>query len=114
MRSIPRGKFRSLITIQEPVAERDGYNDRDPSWVDVAQAWAWVRQLRGGQLLEAGQIEARYTHRVVLLWTRSCELTSRHRLILQGRILEISSVTNVEERNRYWDVMAIEVEGATV
>lgn len=76
------------------------------TWVDYATAWAKVKPLSGIELWKAQQINALVTHNVNIRF-RSGVLPDM-RVTFKGRVLNIVSVVNDEERNREMDLVCME------
>ena len=72
----------------------------------VARAWASIEPLRGRERLQAQQLEASVTHKIVLRYR--ADLRASHRVAFQGRVFNIRSVINVGERSRWLELLCEE------
>lgn len=89
------GKLRHRIQIQERTLSQDGYGDALPTWTTVARRWAEVLPEAGGETWQAEQQRPYVSGQIrIRAWPG---LTTKHRIILYGRTLNVESVTDVEE-----------------
>lgn len=100
MRPIRAGRLRKRITVE--VSNETIAADGQPliEWTTFAERWASVEPIEtsGREYLQGAAIESDLTHTVAFRYFVG--LTSKHRLNYGGRILDISSVSNIEERGR--------------
>lgn len=109
--------MRNLVTIQvqldpEDAANQDTTGDPDATWTDELEdvPCAVVSQT-GRAFLAAQQINNEVTHILSMRYLAGFTPV-RHRLTLDGRVLEILSVIDVEERHREMQVHCKELAGA--
>lgn len=102
------GKLRHQVDIQEGTEARDALGGVARTWSTVAIVWAAVEPLRGRELYEAQQVNAQLSHRVTLRYLGT--LTTHHRLVHDGRVLNIAAVLDRDERHRTVELMATEVQ----
>ena len=103
MRAQQVGTYRQRLTLQSLVETIDSYGQPVHSWVDMATFWAEVRFLRGQELLNIRQGWATATHLISCRWQGASfapSPTMRFTLGKDGRIFNVLSFQNVEERNR--------------
>ena len=67
---------------------------------------ASLEPLRGGEALRALQLEDRVTHRITTRYRAG--ITAKMRIRFKSRLFNIRSVINVEEANRFLEIMAEE------
>jgi SPP1 family predicted phage head-tail adaptor len=79
--------------------------------VVVFRGPAELRPLSMRELLAGGGITAEITHRLSLRYRPEVKPTGRFKLVGTDRLFEISSVINVEERNRELVCLVIEKGG---
>lgn len=100
MRPIRAGRLRKRVVVE--VATDGIGDDGSPTvtWKTFKERSASVEPVEtsGREYLQGASIEADITHTVGMRWFSG--LTPKHRINYGGRILEIQSVTNVEERGR--------------
>jgi SPP1 family predicted phage head-tail adaptor len=93
------GPLRHRVAIQARTVTQDGYGATVATWATAATVWASVEPLSGREAWQAQSVRPDVTHTVTI---RAYDgLTPKHRLLFDGRTLEIESVVNLEERNRY-------------
>ncbi len=96
------GKLRDRVRIQANVAtagnDRDGYGDVPPRWADVATVYADVSETGGSEGWQADQTRPARTLTVSIRYFPG--LTSRHRVVLGSRVLNVESVTNPDGMGR--------------
>ncbi len=96
------GKLRHRITLQARSGAVDDLGQPLDDWADVLTTWATVQPVSGREFQEGAQVEAEVTHKVWLRWRAGVALTPEMRVVYDGRVLDILSAVNVEERNRMW------------
>lgn len=107
------GKLRHRVQIQALSQVQDlATGEMLDTWTELATVWANVVPLRGQERFEAQQVQAELSHRVEMRYRP--DVTSKNRLLYDGRILEIASVADFEERHRELNLMCVErPDGAT-
>lgn len=103
------GHFRHRITFQEQVETPDGGGGYDLSWQNIAEmptVWARIIPLSGSERLAAQRLESRITHRIRIRYRAG--ITPDLRAAFKGRTFNIRAVINVEEKNRFLDLLAEE------
>lgn len=102
---IDAGKMRHLVTVQEPVEERDSFGSVIRKWVTLTRRWA---ELIPGDLVanpeESEAVTISYTVRMRYMKV----LGTQHRLIHKGRLLTINAVVNPDQRGEETVVSAEE------
>lgn len=58
------GKFRNLITIQQPTSAQQTDGSYGVTWSTFATVYAAIEPLTGKELVMAGGVETMYTHRI--------------------------------------------------
>jgi SPP1 family predicted phage head-tail adaptor len=104
---IEAGQLRHRVTIERPTrTEHPATGERLLAWQDVATVWAGVRPLTAREAAANAQTQANVTHEVTMRYTSA--LTADCRLRFGGRVLDITGIRNVDERNRELRVSAVE------
>jgi len=101
------GRLRRRVTIQRSVRVDDGYGGSQVVWEDVGKVWAAVEPLRGSERYAAQQVKNDLSHRVLMRYRPG--ITPQMRLVLNDRVLNIEAAINVEERNRWLELLCREV-----
>ena len=105
---MPAGPLRHRIQIQSLVEELDTYGEapEQGQWTTDATVWGSVTPLRGREAFEAKQVSPEVSHRVRLRFREG--VTSKNRLVHRSRVFGIEDVLNVDERNEFLEILAIE------
>jgi SPP1 family predicted phage head-tail adaptor len=94
---INSGKYRVPVTIQQRQSTRDSYGSTTDEWVDVIKTRAGIFPLGGSEFFKANEINSQITHRVHIRYVPG--ITPDMRIVLNGRNLMITSISNYQERN---------------
>lgn len=92
------GKLRHRVTIQRKEQTRDSGGGYIEEWVDQETVWAEVKPLQGRRLIEAQAVNAELSHEVTMRYRLGMLQVAKNRLLYHGRIFEIDSVINIDER----------------
>lgn len=106
MKPTRAGLLRHQITIESPTRTQDSLGEPLLTWSTFATTRASVEPLRGMELIQAAGVEANITHRVTIRFRDGLrpDMRIRHR----GRVLNIVSVSDIEERERRIEIMCKE------
>jgi SPP1 family predicted phage head-tail adaptor len=102
------GELRHRITLQRKNAVRDSYGESVPTWITVATVWAQVETTGGSESVDAAQVAlASLSYMVTIRYRRDVVPTMR---VLWGdRVLEISAVTEPDNRRRLLALLCAEI-----
>lgn len=100
------GNLRSRVTIQSRSSTPDSFGEQGSAWQDVATVWASVEPLSGRELLSAQQVQGEISHRVRCRFRSG--VTTAHRLLFAGRVLDIQAVINPQERGVMLEILCRE------
>lgn len=103
------GAKRFRFDIQAKTTAQDAYGQDVESWPVVGNQQGSIKQLSGRMAVVAEQMKVTATHLIELRYVIPLAANT-HRLALGSRIFNISSANNVEERNRNWELMVVEVK----
>lgn len=103
------GKLRHRITIQEHVTGQDEFGQPRDDWRDVTTVWAAVEPLRGREYFAAQQVQADVTARIRIRYRKG--IRPEMRSLYDGRLYDILSVIDPEERHQELQLMCREVIG---
>lgn len=106
MEATPLSKMRRRVQVQSRTVTQDTYGAASQTWATVAVRWASVEPLSGREQWQAQQARPDVTHRVRL--RRLAGLTARHRFLIDGRVLNITSVLDIEDRHRLHECLCVE------
>lgn len=109
-------KYRHRITIQEESRVADGQGGYTTGWTDILTTWGKVEPIKGQQTLEAGQIvggkpykvRMRYRNDLVSQGGSHAEIVNTNRLKYDNRILDIHWVGITDERDREYQITAVQ------
>ena len=100
--------MRHLVTIECKDREAGDFDNVPEKWVEFAKDWFLVTPMNGEEILQAQQVHGKVTHKLTCRpWIDG--ITNKMRVNLNGRILNIVSAINVDERNRTLELMCLEV-----
>ena len=109
MVKVCHGALRHRIAIEADSVTSDGGGGLDKPWATpttVAKVWAAIQPLRGAERLKAQQLEESITHKITIRYRTG--ISPSQRVNFKGRIFNIRSVINVEERNRWLELLCEE------
>lgn len=78
-------------------------------WEDYATVLAFVQPLNGREYFADKQVQAETSHKVTMWYQPG--ITSEMRVIFGGKVLEIESVINIDERNIELQLMCVDKGG---
>lgn len=102
------GEMRTLIAYEEYVETRDKARAPIKSWVALWTGRAAVRPLSAKEQFFAGGQQSQVTHRVAIRYRPGVKQKARFRVVGTGRVLNITGVLNVEDRNAWLVCQAVE------
>ncbi|HHA2913483.1 TPA: phage head closure protein [Stenotrophomonas maltophilia] len=88
--SLPAGKLRHRVLIQQQVTTRDGDGVEQTAWVDVATVWASVEPLSAREFIQSGQTQSAVTARITMRYRDG--LSPSMRLAHRGEIFNIAGL----------------------
>jgi SPP1 family predicted phage head-tail adaptor len=94
---INAGKYRVPVTIQQRQTARDSYGSTTDEWVDFIKTRAGIYPLGGSEFFKANEINAQISHRIHIRYVPG--ITPDMRIVVNGRNLMITSISNYQERN---------------
>ena len=103
------GKLRHRIILKKPVAIKDPIGQDLEIWQDIASVWANIEPLSGKEYFNAQQVNSEITTKITIRYIKN--LNSHWVVHLGHRVFNILSVINLEERNRYLQLLCSEKVG---
>jgi SPP1 family predicted phage head-tail adaptor len=103
---IRAGELRQRVTIQTAAAGTDARWGTVEDWQDVDTVWAKVVPRAATEVTDAKGQQSTVTHDVTMRYRP--DVTSKARLVWQGRTLEIVGVVDVDARKRELSIEATE------
>lgn len=92
------GRMRHLVWVERPTTTQTASGEPVLTWERWKQLRCQIEPLQGRERFEAQQVRPEVTHQVRMRYVHG--LSPRDRLRYDGRTLNISELTNVNERNR--------------
>lgn len=100
------GKLRHRITFMHLVKGRNEVGDDILIPAPFITVWASVEPLKGREYLETQKIQPEITYRIIARYLKG--ITPDMTIEFNKRTFNIQSILNVEERNRYLEIYAVE------
>lgn len=103
------GNLRHRITFQEESLITDAGGGQALSWANISTdptVWAEIRPLRGSEALRAEQLEDKVTHKITV--RARTDITAAMRITFGSRAFNIRSIRNLEERDKFTEIMVEE------
>ncbi|MCO7458407.1 phage head closure protein [Stenotrophomonas maltophilia] len=88
--SLPAGRLRHRVLIQQQVTTRDSDGVEQTAWVDVATVWASVEPLSAREFIQSGQTQSAVTARITMRYRDG--LSPSMRLVHRGEIFNIAGL----------------------
>ncbi len=101
------GNLRHRVTLQQKTVIEDDLKQHTENWTDIASVWARIEPLSGREYFAAKQINSEISVRVTIRYLPG--ITTEARVVFGGRIFEVLSVVNPEERCESLILMCREV-----
>ena len=97
------GKLRHKIDFQREADVPDGMGGSNLVWDDLfVQVPAFVKPASGNETLHSMRLEARISHKIFLRHMSGIKPSDR--ILFDGRPMQIRSIINLEERNRWMEI----------
>ena len=103
---IKAGELRSTVDLQSLTTVSDGQGGLVDTWTTEDTISAKVDPLSAQEVFWAGQQDGGETHKITLRYNSA--ITNKKRFLFGTRILRITSVRNILERNRKMVCFAVE------
>lgn len=102
------GRMRKRGELQQPVKSKSPTGQQLEAWERYDTVWIGVEPVSSRLRLASEQIYADVTHRGIVRF--HSQIRHGHRVIVNGKIFEVTSVINRDERNRELELMLIETK----
>ncbi|QNN24338.1 phage head closure protein [Planctomycetales bacterium ZRK34] len=100
------GILKHRVELWQPVTSTNTYGEDEITHKRIDTVYAQVQPLSGRERFYAQQVSAEITHRVTMRY-RS-DVDSSWRLVFKNRTLNIDSVINIDEANRWLELVCKE------
>lgn len=104
--------FRHRVTLQTLTETADGSGGFTSSWADTVSVWASITPASGYERAQGQQLEAIITHKMMMRYMAG--LNTKQRIKFGDRYFSITSIINLDEANRFLQIMAAESSMAAV
>jgi len=93
------GELRERVTIQTATPATNSLGETTLTWADTQTIWASVNGVSAREALEYGQAAVTISHRLRFRYVAS--LTQKNRFLWRGRVLDIVSLLEYENRSEH-------------
>ena len=100
------GMLRHKVVIEREVITQDSVGGYSSAWATHKTVYAAIKPTGGSERLHAMRLESNISHKVYLRYT--ADITPKDRIIYNGREMQIRAVINVEERNKWLELLCSE------
>lgn len=107
------GQMRQTVTLQQPVTPQtfDSFGQPIVSYTTSGPYSAQIRPLSGREAIVAKQVKAEATHMITMRYLGpTVVLNPLTRIVYGTRIFGVVQVLNVEERDRWYEIIAQEIQ----
>jgi len=101
------GKLNKRMMVETYTVIKDRHGAPIESWAPAFPVWAHVQPLTGSERFIAQQVVPTASSKVTMRWRNT--IKEKDRLKLSGRIFQIESLQNVDERNKELQAICVEV-----
>lgn len=107
------GAYRSLVTIQQYVSGFDDIGNPSEEWQEYKTCYAYVNGLSGREYWEAAVVHGENTVEFVFRWKPFFDSmnTKQYRILFNGGIYDITSIDNIQFRNKTVKIRAVTKSG---
>jgi SPP1 family predicted phage head-tail adaptor len=97
--------LRNKVEILRETTTRDAVGGFSSTWYTHLTVYAQINPVSGTERYYAHRMESNTTHKII---TRFCDITQKDRVRFRGREMDIESVINIEERDKWLEINAVE------
>lgn len=101
-------KLRHSIIVQRETRTADGQGGSSVAWGTQASFRAYVKPVSGTERLFAQRLDATITHRIYARYRT--DIATSDRVKYGVRLMQIKAIINIEERNKWIEIHAVEGE----
>ena len=100
------GKLRYRVDLQSGTESSDGAGGCTVAHKTIAQIYADIRPSGGSEQYRQGKIQEKVTHKIFIRFRE--EIDSSWRIQYEGRTFQIKNIINVQERDRFLQLLCEE------
>lgn len=103
------GELDKRVTLMAPKTVADSYGDPSNTFVSLGEVWARIRTKPGTEFWQGEQAIGKTLHELTV-WHApyGSQLTTKHRVMIGLRVLEILSVENIDEQDEFTRLLCVE------
>ena len=102
------GKLRHSVLFEQKIQAPDGGGGFTYTTSQVATIRAYLKPVSTNERIFAGKIESDISHRVYIRYRT--DLNPAMRINYGGRLFQIKGIMNIEEQNKWLEIIAVEGE----
>lgn len=102
------GSFNQKVTIYSITESSDSQGGASETGVSEKTTWAKIEPMTGVRALEYGQLVHGKPYRILMRQRKDLTLDENYYLIFGSKTLRIHSVVNIEESDRFLEIIAYE------
>lgn len=100
------GDINKRVQVMQSSQVKDGAGGFEKVLTPIRTVWANITPVQGREFWESQQTQARITHKIIIRYTKDINRTMV--LVYDNRIFDIQFIINVEEKNRFLEIQALE------
>ena len=107
------GAYRNIVTIQKCEIEKNNVGSSKEVWSDYKKDYAYINGISGREYWAAAEVEQEKTVDFIFRWKPYYDEmnTRQYRIVYKGDIYNISSIDNVQMRNKTVKMRALKNDG---
>lgn len=99
---IRTGTLRKRVQIQQRATTQDTFGQQSTTWTTLATVWADIEALSGREAMAAQAANVDISHTITVRYQSifaQPKIVATYRVLYNGRIFNVHSMENIEERN---------------
>ncbi len=99
---IRTGTLRKRVQIQRRATTQDTFGQQSDTWITLATVWADIESISGREVMAAQAVNVDISHTITVRYQSifaQPKTVVAYRVLYNGRIFNIHSMSNAEERN---------------
>jgi len=102
------GKLRHNIVFEQKNQVSDGGGGYDYTTEQVATVRAYIKPVSTNERIFAAQVQSDISHKIYIRYRT--DLNAAMRINYNGRLFQVKGLMNIEEQNKWLEIIAIEGE----
>jgi len=100
------GRLNKRINIEREIRSSDGAGGSNSTWSQIKSIFAEIKPVSGREVVNSQRLQAQLTHKIIVRFTT--DIRPSDRIEYNGRFFNIRAIINVEEQNKWLEIMADE------